>query len=337
LADSQRLGRHRQIPPERFCSPIRRRASLAAAALVCVVLILVMLAVYGAWPQPRAERSSSQNRRDALPTSPSSYVGVYARGVPDSYTGVKAFTTAIGIKPSVLVYYSGWFEPFNASFATTAANEGAVPLVQINPTAISLAAIAGGHYDGYLSAYAKAVRAYHRPVILSFGHEMNGHWFSWCYQHTSPTLFVAAWRHIVTTFRKLGVRNVTWLWTVNIIQKQYGVPSPGPWWPGATYVNWVGIDGYYATPSSEFATLFGPTIVYIRSLTHDPILIAETSATPVSSQPTKIANLFAGIHLYGLLGFVWFDAIAKVDWRLSSPAAIAAFRESAERYYRPKS
>jgi hypothetical protein len=28
-------------------------------------------------------------------------------------------------------------------------------------------------------AYAAAVRSYQRPVILSFGHEMNGFWYSW--------------------------------------------------------------------------------------------------------------------------------------------------------------
>ena len=83
-----------------------------------------------------------------------------------------------------------------------------------------------------------------------------------------------------------------------------------------------------------FASVFGPTIVYVRSLTHNPILISETSATPVASQPAKIADLFAGIHLYGLLGFVWFDSVDKVDWRLSSPAAIAAFRRGAEMYHR---
>ena len=155
-----------------------------------------------------------------FPTTPGSYIGLYAHGVPDSYAGVKAFTTATGVKPRVVVYYSGWLEPFQAGFAATAANDGAVPLVQMNPTDVSVAAIAAGRYDGYLSAYAEAVRAYRHPVILSFGHEMNGYWYSWGYTHTSPAVFVAAWRHIVTLFRTLGVQNVTWLWTINTIHKQ---------------------------------------------------------------------------------------------------------------------
>ena len=105
--------------------------------------------------------------------------GVYHTGVPASYTGVTSFTTRTGIRPRLVVYYSGWFEPFQAHFAATVAQHGAVPLVQMNPTGISLAAIASGHYDGYLSAYAEAVREYRHPVILGFGHEMNGDWYSW--------------------------------------------------------------------------------------------------------------------------------------------------------------
>jgi hypothetical protein len=235
------------------------------------------------------------------------------------------------------MYYSSWLEPFQAGFAATAAEHGAVPLVQINPLGVSLAAIASGQYDGYLDSYAEAVRSYHHPVIMGFGHEMNGHWYSWGYQHTSPAVFVAAWRHIVDVFRGLGARNVTWLWTVNIIDPLGGILSPRPWWPGSSYVTWVGIDGYYYTPSSTFAPLFGPTIAAVRALTSDPILIAETGVAPAAGQPAKIADLFAGTHLYGLLGFVWFDAYAVKDWRLSSPAAIGALRAGIKTYHRPAS
>ncbi len=86
----------------------------------------------------------------------------------------------------------------------TAADHGAVPLVQMDPDDVSIAAIASGQYDGYLSSYAEAVRAYGHPVILSFGHEMNGDWYSWGYRHTSPAVFVAAWRHIVNAVPRAG-------------------------------------------------------------------------------------------------------------------------------------
>ena len=102
-------------------------------------------------------------------------------------------------------------------------------------------------------------------------------------------------------------------------------------------MNWVGIDGYYLKPSWKFAPLFGPTIAAVRKLTLDPILVAETGAVPAAGQPAKIADLFAGIHQYGLLGFVWFDATNSTGQRfsLSSPAAVAAFRKGASSYTRP--
>ncbi len=110
-----------------------------------------------------------------------------------------------------------------------------MPLVQINPTRINLAAIASGHYDAYLTSYAEAVRSYRYPVILGFGHEMNGSWYSWGYRHSSPAAFVAAWRHIVTLFRELGARNVTWLWTVNIVHDGPAAsPSRHPGGPAAS-------------------------------------------------------------------------------------------------------
>jgi mannan endo-1,4-beta-mannosidase len=305
-----------------------RRGSHRTAIWVGAVTCAAVL-IGAAVPVALAMRSQSRNSTQSI-----SYLGVYKRSFPGSYTGVTAFTAATGVRPNVLMYYSSWRESFQTSFATTVAEHGAVPLVQINPFGVSLAAIASGQYDGYLRAYAEAVRSYRHPVILSFGHEMNGHWYPWGYTHTSPAVFVAAWRHIVTLFRTLEARNVTWLWTVNIINTPGGIPSPAPWWPGSSFVNWVGIDGYYFSPSLTFDPLFGPTIAAVRALTSDPILIAETAVASAAGQPAKIADLFAGVRLYGLLGFVWF---AVQDWRLASPAAIAAFRRGAEMYHRPAS
>jgi mannan endo-1,4-beta-mannosidase len=268
----------------------------------------------------------------AVSTRPIRYLGVYERDAPSSYAGVSAFAATTSIKPDMVMYYSSWLEKFQTGFAVEAAEHGAIPLIQINPGGISLAGIAAGQYDSYLGSYATAVHAYGHPVILSFGHEMNGHWYSWGYTHTSPAVFVAAWRHIVNLFRTLGVRNVTWMWTVNIIVPLGGIPSPARWWPGKSYVNWVGIDGYYYQSSSTFAPLFGPTITAIRELTSDPILIAETAAPDATDQAAKIADLFGGVRIYGLLGFVWFDASADQDWRLNGREAISAFRQGAETY-----
>ena len=328
MTDTHRMGRHRRASSERV-TVLRRRPLKSTAMIVAVTIALTVIIAFVVYTQRHpADAGPSSSQRQHLSTARASYIGLYARGVPASYAPVKAFTVSTGVTPNIVVYYSGWMEPFQAGFAATAASKGAVPLVQINPTGISIADIAAGKYDTYLTAYAKAVRAYHQPVILSFGHEMNGHWYSWAHTHTSPKDFVAAWQHIVTLFRLHGAQNVTWLWTINTIQT--GIPSPGPWWPGDSYVNWVGVDGYYTKPSSVFASVFGPTIVYLRKLTHHPILISETSATPAAIQPAKISDIFAGIRLYRLLGFVWFNSVNQGDWRLNGPEAFAAFRHGAE-------
>ena len=306
-------------------------AMATVGALVAAVLILALQSA-----APLAQDVHHVPAWDsALPTRPMSYIGAYPDGVPDSYAGVTAFTKATGVSPRLVPYYSGWLEPFQARFAATAADHGAIPLVQMDPTRISLARIAAGYYDSYLSTFATAVRSYHHPVIVSFGHEMNGDWYSWGYRRTSPAAFVAAWRHIVTLFRALGARNITWLWTINVESSLDGPIQD--WWPGKSYVTWVGIDGYYYSASYQFASLFGPTITAVREMTRDPILLAETGAAPSAGQPAKVADLFAGIRTYGLLGFVWFDVVHIEDWRLNTSAAIAAFRQGAKTFTRPAS
>jgi mannan endo-1,4-beta-mannosidase len=335
LAETQRLGRHRHVQKERPVSVRRSFRRKLMAIVAAVGLALGIVVVFAVRIEERAGGAGSAGEQRLpvdLPIVPASYIGVYPGGVPYSYSGVTAFTNATGVKPRVVLYYSGWAEPFQTSFVRKVAHNGAVPLVQIDPDSTSVAAIASGWYDAYLRSYADAVRAYGHPVILSFGHEMNGYWYPWGYLHTRAAVFVAAWRHIVTLFRADGARNVTWMWTINTVHARANVPSPKPWWPGASYVNWVGIDGYYFTSSNMFASVFGPTIAAVRALTHDPILIGETAALPGASQAAQVSDLFAGVHLYGLLGFVWFDAVHTQDWRLSGSAAIAAFRRGAEEY-----
>lgn len=261
-----------------------------------------------------------------------SELGIFEPGVPQSYAPVAGFAAASGVRPNLDVYYSSWYQPFQAAFAATAARHGAVALVQISPIGIDVAAIADGTYDSYLRTYAGAVRAYGGRVILSFGHEMNASWYSWGFAHTSPATFVAAWRHIVTLFRAAGARNAAWLWTVNVTESSQAAPI-APWWPGDRYVTWVGLDGYFYGLSQTFDSLFGPTIAAARALTRDPVLIAETGATPAAGKPAKIASLFAGVQAWGLLGFVWFNADTEQDWRVSDdPAAVEALRTGQATY-----
>jgi len=313
--------------------------SVAAAIGVAAITAVTIQAVIPDRPAATTVPANPFRGRPVvitLPIHPESYLGVYADNIPHSYAPIEAFTATTHVHTNIALYYSGWNEPFQMSFAMQAVAHDAVPLVQIEPGITKLTAIAVGDYDAYLESYANAVASFGartgRGVIIGFAHEPNGPWYRWGSGHVTPATWIAAWRHIVDIFRRQGADNVTWLWTVNIIAKQRGVPSPARWWPGSSYVTWVGIDGYYYKQSWTFASLFGPTIKAVRALTLDPILISETGAAPIANQSAKIADIFAGIHLYGLLGLVWFDADRSRDWRVSSQAAVAAFRRGAETY-----
>jgi mannan endo-1,4-beta-mannosidase len=159
---------------------------------------------------------------------------------------------------------------------------------------------------------------------------MNAPWYPWGYKRLPPKTFIAAWRHIVTLFRRQGAENVTWLWTIN--QDRSGTGPVAAWWPGSSYVTWVGIDGYYFRPSDTFTSVFGRTIDQVRAFTAKPVLLSETAVGPKAGQFVKITNLFEGMQQYGTLGLVWFDkaqdsGIYHQDWRIEgSTTAEAAFR-----------
>lgn len=273
---------------------------------------------------PRTARPDPPHSRPPT-TATASYWGVYEPGTPRSYRPIQRFTALMhGVAPRIVLYFSGWGQPFEAAFAQDAHEHGALTLVQIEPAGVSMAAIAAGHLDAYLRSYAKQVRAFGYPIVIGFGHEMNGPWYPWGYGHISPRTWIAAWRHVVTVFRQQGADNVIWMWTANIIGPD--IPSPRRWWPGAAYVTWVGIDGYYYLPIDGFQGVLAPTIANVRTFTGKPILIGETGITPPYA-PEAIPGLIAGIRQSHLLGLVWFDADVGRDWRLEGhPAAVAAFR-----------
>ena len=269
----------------------------------------------------------------SLPSDPASYLGVYETGPPGTYQPVADFTTVVGRQPNLVGYYSGWGEPFQASFADTVREHGAATILQWDPSMVSVSVIAAGGYDPYLRSFANSVRDFGHPVVIGFGHEMNARWYSWGYGSVPASTFVAAWRHIVTLFRDQGVENVTWLWTLQA--DEYGTGPIASWWPGAKYVTWVGIDGYYYRPSDTFASVFGKTIAQVRMFTGQPVLLSETAVGPEAGQAAKIPGLFAGMRQYGTLGLVWFDitqdnGIYHQDWHIKdNPPAETAFRRGA--------
>jgi len=319
--------------------------ALAVTAVAGTAIVITASAVmpgHAAQPGARPARPDAVSpsrasrarlaRPDRLPTRPLSYLGVYEPGVPGSFGGIYQFAVTMRHHPDVALYFSGWNEPFQAGFAEEAYGIDAIPAVQIEPYGVSLAALAAGKYDAYLRRFADQVRAYGHPVIIGFAHEPDGNWYPWGPARVSPGTWIAAWRHVVSVFRAQNAGHVTWLWTINA-QGPYAAQA-ARWYPGAGYVTWIGVDGYYTRPGDTFSSVFGAGLAAVRGL-DKPVLIAETAVGPGPGQSGQITDLFSGVRRDRLLGLVWFDVSQDSgqyhqDWRLEGdrPAA-AAFARAA--------
>jgi mannan endo-1,4-beta-mannosidase len=314
-----------------------RRVVAVAMALLAMALSSCTVARHAAYSPQVAGVAPRVAAHHVVPRGP--FIGVYEAGAVHSYAPVTAFDRKAGMRANLLLAFSGWHEPFLAGFAQRAREQGALPLIQINPTGTTLTDIINGDSDTYLRSYAVAVADYRYPVVLSFGHEMNGNWYPWSSGHVMAATFVAAWRHVVSMFRREGAGNAIWLWTVSANATAVALR---PWWPGAGWTDWVGIDGYYYFPSETYASVIGPTLARIRAFTDAPVLLSEVAIGTTKDRAGQINGLFRATSDDHLLGIVWFDVARHdpplhQDWRLEDdPAALRTFARDAKIFLRER-
>jgi hypothetical protein len=260
-------------------------------------------------------------------TFPNHYVGIV------SYN-VKKFDEGCECSPNVAVHYLHIGGSTEMGFARSIIGTGAIPMLELEPYGISLAKISSGGEDRWLSRYARAASSLHSPVIMSFAPEANGTWYTWGYKHDQPGEFVSAWRHVVTVFREAGARNIKWAWIMNV--QFAGSENIRLLWPGAAFVNILGLDGYFIAPTT-FESFFGASIVTMRALSADPLLITETAAAPSVGKANALNKITSGVTQYGLAGFIWFDvrqhgSKTRQDWSLEDePSALHLFSSAVKR------
>ncbi len=176
-----------------------------------------------------------------------------------------------------------------ATLADDAAN-GRVPMVTWQPQLSGSSAdimpdITAGVYDTYLQNVAQQLRAYGKPVLLRFAHEMNGNWYSWsgCQNGCGPAgaaAYVEAWRHVYTVFKQASASNVLWVWCTSASDVPSGV-SGHHWtdyYPGDSYVDWVSYD-HYISPGK-----------YTATGTSGALKTSDVTATWQSSQATRLLD-----------------------------------------------
>jgi Glycosyl hydrolase family 26 len=329
----------------------------AVAAVLAASVGLVALTLPNDPPLPlhpagwAAAGDSPTTKVEPKPFPPSGkvFLGVQTNLGPYDFTPVDAFTTAINHQPAVLQFTQGWAEDkFDAERLDTIVAKGMLPIVSWEPwdykraddygnqPAYRLSAVASGAYDSYIRSWAAGIAALPYPVVIRFAHEMNGFWYPWCEQSNGnkPGDYVRAWRHVHDLFAAAGAHNVAWMWSPNVTYP--GAEPLSRFYPGDSYVDWIGLSGYYGTAGREqyisFDEIFSSTLTELATLAHKPIVIAETGATNATGQRVQwIHEMFNLLPLHPeVIGVIWFEATREIDWRIAGvPSAAAAFATGA--------
>jgi hypothetical protein len=240
----------------------------------------------------------------------------------------------IGRKLAIDHFYLNFGEVWpNARFAWDRRG-GRVPLMDwdlTDPT-YTWAQIAAGKADGIINARARAAAAYKGPILLSFDHEPN-------YSTAgTPSQFVAAWKHIVNKFRAARAANVKFVLIISAIAFDQGTQNL--WYPGRTYVDYVGADGYnwYGAHSNARWRTLGDifTNFYYWTITeHVPAMITETGCLEDPRNPGRKAAWFRQADTWlhsrpNIKAFVYFDTNQRWPWWVdTSTQSLNAFKAMA--------
>jgi hypothetical protein len=205
-----------------------------AVAIGAVGLCVAVPAQAGASPLPReglfgvvaSERDFPRWRSALGPVS--ARMTFHAWSLMDDPTALLVADRRLGTVP--VITWEPWKPP-----PLGTADQGARQLRYANE------AIAEGRWDSYLLRWARALRDFKRPIVLRVAHEMQGSWYPWSYD---PVAFREAWRRMWRLFRRHGVGNVVWLWSVNADVGRDDarlLAAVAPYWPGSRYVDAVAI------------------------------------------------------------------------------------------------
>lgn len=206
----------------------------------------------------------------------------------------------------------------------------------------TLAAAAAGSYNSNYDTIAAAVLAAHNkpsgPILIRTGWEQNGDWQPWAAQDsTNGDYFKAMWVHFVTRFRAASNR-FKFIWCPN-----QGQADPDLSWPGAAYVDLIGMDVYYNAGSNAgdgtgyFGFIktdtYGLDWLVAKGATESlPICIPEWGvkasqganvgepgpATETSTQAPYVALFCDWMHDNGVFYSTYWDSNLDIDTKLSS-------------------
>jgi mannan endo-1,4-beta-mannosidase len=292
------------------------------------------------------------------------YDGLYVSQAPGLMGPIRKLAKATGKPANLSLFYEDWGPTaaagrpnLSVSGARNACRAGMLPMLTweswntqnvgahgpaFTQPAFSPRRIINGRYDRYIRATAREISHLGCPIALRLDQEVNSYWYPWginaAGMHNSAHLYVRMWRHVWRIFHAVHARNVIWVWSPNVQSRtHHGLPSLAKSYPGARFVDLVGIDGYFFRhPRQGFAGLFGPTIRQLRHVApHKPWIIAEAGVGSGRSKPRQIRELFAAVaRSPRFIGINYFDTnkpYLRSDWSVTETAASLAAYKAAVR------
>lgn len=222
---------------------------------------------------------------------------------------------------------------------------GAVPFITWEPWDPTrsgkdiLPDIVAGKYDSMIVDWANSMKDLDYPVIIRWGHEMQGNWYPWS---RSPQVYRQAFQHMVSIFRAQNANQVMWMFAPNHDDGGTG-RNYVDYYPGDQYVDLVGISGYnFGTtqPSwhstwSSFDDIFGPMVDSLTNRYHLPIVLDVASAEQGGNKAGWISDmgnqLATNPRFASVKGIVWFQEDktrdGETNWRFdSSRESLTAFQ-----------
>lgn len=202
--------------------------------------------------------------------------------------------------------------------------------------------LASGRLDKEIvDPQARRIKAYGKPVIISFDGEMEIR----PAQTGTPEEYVAAFRHLHDRFAELGVDNVIWAWVVTGY-----LPLKDRWkafYPGPEYVDWIGFDQYNYYPCrgdrwQSFTEVIKPTYDWFQAngFADKPIMLGEYGTEHDPDRPRAQGEWYADLAdalraMPAIKAVVQWNDKADCDFRLRGEGAVAAFgRAGADPYFR---
>lgn len=292
-------------------------------------------------PTPTKTPTPTVSPTPTVPAQPATlYYGAYA-GDNGDMSKVLQFETDAGKKLSIVMWYQGWevaddMDQFQPTIMDNVRNHGSIPMITwepwdytkgVNQPTYSLSAIINGNHDAYIRKWAQDSKAWGQPYFLRLAHEMNGNWYPWSERvnGNSAGQYIQMWQHVHDIFTQEGVTNVTWVWSVNIVD-----PTETPintLYPGDNYVDWVAMDGYNGGTAlnwggwKSFTQVFQQTYNEIGAITQKPLMVSETaSAEAGGSKANWITNAYGSevANMPRIKAIIWFNMNKETDWRITS-------------------